>query len=126
MKNFGPLVWTLSILICRIFIVWCIGTVFTIGKKDMKVQKGHICSLKEHIIYASFDEGGVLFNLEDRVTHELNLTGAGVLDLLDGRRDLQDLVRAYSLKCGQSEDVIKNDIIDFLQDLMERGWVYVR
>jgi len=109
------------------FLLYGISALYSrLYQKDMKVQKGNICSLKEHIIYASFDEGGVVFNLEDRVTHELNRTGALVLDLLDGKRDLRDLVRAFSLKCGQSEDVIKNDIIDFLQNLMERGWVYVR
>ena len=92
----------------------------------MKIQPEDIFNLKEHIIYASFEEGGVVFNLEDRVTHELNRTGISILDLLDGKRDLLELIKTFSIKFGQPEDEIKDDIFSFLQNLTERGWVYVR
>lgn len=92
----------------------------------MKPLENQIFCLNEHIVFAVFEEGGVALNLEDRVSHVLNRTGAGVLELLDGKRNLEEVIEAFTGMYEQPEEAVKKDIADFLTDLEERGWIYAR
>ncbi len=95
-------------------------------KTILNLRKDQIFGLKDHIVIAVFEDGGVALNLEDRVSHELNWTGARIIQLLDGRRDLDTLIRTFASLCGKPEDHLEKDMSDFLTSLMERGWVYVK
>ena len=92
----------------------------------MRVLENHIYCLRDDILYAVFEEGGVIFSLEDRVSLLVNRTGTGILDLLDGKRDVKKLARTLAGIYEQPEKIIKEDVSAFLLNLVERGWVYVR
>ena len=92
----------------------------------MRGLENYIFCLRDDILYAVFEEGGVIFNLEDRVSLLVNQTGTGILDLLDGERDVKELARTLAGMYEQPEKAIKEDITDFLLNLMRRGWVYVK
>ena len=75
---------------------------------------------------AVFDEGGLVFELESRVCHELNATGAQILMLLNGSRDVREVIQAFALKCGQPAKALRKDFDIFFDSLIDRGWVYVK
>lgn len=91
----------------------------------MKILEDHIISLKENILPAAFEEGGVLLNLQDRVSMLVNRTGMGILELLDGKRDVKQLAGNLAVIYRKPEDEVKNDIIAFLSNLLEKGWINV-
>jgi len=92
----------------------------------MRILEKHVFCLKDDIRYALFEEGGVIFQLKDRVAHEINRTGASILVLLDGERDVGSLIRMIAREYGREEKAIREDVMDFLSNLMKRGWAYVR
>jgi hypothetical protein len=88
-------------------------------------SKNQIFCLKNSILSAVFDEGGVVFDLDSRACHELNQTGAQILSLLDGRRRIDDVVSVLAEMLSESKETIREDTEVFLKDLIGRGWVYV-
>lgn len=92
----------------------------------MRILEEHIFRLRDDTLCAFFEEGGVIFHLEDRVSHEINQTGASILELLDGERDVGGLIHMIAREYGRQEEAVREDVMDFVQNLMKRGWVYVR
>lgn len=92
----------------------------------MKTLEEHIFRLSDDILCAFFEEGGVIFHLEDRLSHVINRTGASIVALLDEERDVGSLIQMVAQKYGRDEEAVREDVMDFLKNLMERGWVYVR
>ena len=92
----------------------------------MRILEEHIFCLRDDILYAFFEEGGVIFHLEDRASHVINKTGASILELLDGERDVEGLIHMIAREYGRQEEAVREDVTGFLKDLMKRGWVYVR
>lgn len=92
----------------------------------MKILEEHIFRLRDGILCAFFEEGGVIFHLKDRVSHEINRTGASIVALLDGERDVGGLIQMIAREYGRQEEAVGKDVTDFLKNLMKRGWVYVR
>ena len=92
----------------------------------MKLLEDHIFRLRDDILCAFFEEGGVIFHLEDRVSHVINRTGASIVVLLDGEKNVGSLIRMIAREYGQQEKAVQEDVTDFLKNLMERGWVYAR
>lgn len=92
----------------------------------LNLRKDQIFGLKDHIVLAVFEDGGVALNLDDRISHELNWTGTRILQLLDGRRDLNALIKTFTALCQRPEYHVEKDIADFLIGLIERGWLYVK
>lgn len=54
---------------------------------------------------------------------KLNGTGRTVWDLLDGKRDLQELMREISNLFDAPEPVIRNDMELFLKELLQRRMI---
>lgn len=48
--------------------------IFCLGAAVGDIENRVLC-LRENIVFASFEEGGVIFNLEDRVSHFVNRSG---------------------------------------------------
>ena len=96
------------------------------GTSKLDFLENQIFCMKDHIVFAVFEDGGVAFNLDNRASHILNRTGAKVLGLLDGKRDLGELIRTAARMFVQPEARIERDITDFLSGLVERGWAYVK
>ena len=89
-------------------------------------MENHIFCLKKNIIFEMFEEGGVAFNLEDRGAHISNQTGTGILKLLNGNRNVQELIQILAQNWEQPEEVVKKDVNLFLMDLVARDWIYVK
>jgi hypothetical protein len=92
----------------------------------LKIIEEHIIRLKDGILCAFFEEGGVIFHLEDRLSHVINRTGASIVALLDGERDVGSMIQMIAREYERQEEVVREDVTDFLKNLMERGWVYAR
>ena len=92
----------------------------------MKILEEHVFRLRDEILCSFFEEGCVVFHLKDRVSHEINRTGASIVGLLDGKRDVGGLIQMIAQEYGRQEEAIREDVTDFLENLMKRGWVYVR
>ncbi|OIP63800.1 MAG: hypothetical protein CO150_08480 [Nitrospirae bacterium CG_4_9_14_3_um_filter_53_35] len=89
----------------------------------MKVLADQIFNLKERILFETLQEEGIVFHLGNRMVHTLNRTGAGILHLLDGHRNVREVIQAFSRMCEQPEEVLRKDVEHFLSDLYERGWL---
>ena len=92
----------------------------------MKYRENQIFCLKDPILLAVFEEGGVVFDLDSRACHELNTTGAQILNLLNGRRNIREVMQTFAKNNRQSIKVVEKDFDTFLGDLIERGWVYAK
>jgi hypothetical protein len=92
----------------------------------LRILEEHIFRLKDDILYAVFEEGGVVLRLEDRVSHEINRTGASIIALLDGKRDVGSLIRMVAHEYGRREEDVREDVTGFLMNLRKRGWIYVK
>ncbi|MGA1790287.1 MAG: PqqD family protein [bacterium] len=93
---------------------------------DFHVSEKGIYCLKDHILCAVCRDGAVAFNVKDRMSYELNLTGARILHLLDGKRDIKDVIHDFAGLYEYPEDLVKEDVMDFLKNLMERGCIHVK
>jgi hypothetical protein len=89
-----------------------------------KIENRVFC-LKDSVLLAVFEDGGVLFELESRVCHEINRSGAQILHLLDGRRNIDAVVEILVGMLSESKEMLRKDVAVFLNDLIKRGWVYV-
>ena len=92
----------------------------------MKILEEHILRLRDNILCAFFEEGGVVFHLEDRLSHEINRTGASIVLLLDGNRDVGSLIKMVAREYGRQEEAVRKDVTDFLKNLRKRGWIDAR
>lgn len=88
------------------------------------IEGRRVYALAGHMLFAAFDSGGVLFNLENRESHRLNPTGASVVGLLDGRRNVSTVTAVLSRENGLEACAAKADIERFLTDMLNRGWIH--
>ena len=87
--------------------------------------ENQIFRLKNTILLAEFKDGGVAFNKDSRACHELNHAGVQILNLLDGRRSIKDVVELLAEMLDESKETIREDTEVFLRDVIGRGWIYV-
>ena len=99
-------------------------TVITVKNRvEMDGIDKQIFHLKDAILLAEFKDGGVAFNKDSRDCHELNRTGVQILNLLDGRRSIADVVELLAEVLDESKETIKKDTEVFLEEVIGRGWV---
>lgn len=94
--------------------------------RELRILEEQMIRIKDDTLCAFFEEGGVIFHLKDRVSHEINRTGASIVALLDGKRDVASLIQTIAREYGRQEETIREDVTDFIKDLMKRGWIYVK
>ncbi len=92
----------------------------------LKKIDNQVFCLKDSVLLAVFADGGVVFELESRVCHEINRSGAQVLNLLDGSRNIDDVVEILAGMLSESEEMLRKDVDLFLDNIIKRGWVYAR
>ena len=68
------------------------------------------------------DQGSVILIISGMM-HQLNLVGGAVWDLCDGTRTLEQVVAAMADEFDVSRDVLREDVTEFVSDLVERGWL---
>ena len=68
-------------------------------------------------------EKGYLTIIESGTMHQINYLGGRVFELADGTRNLNDIVDELKEDFDISEEALKSDISDFVEDLIRRGWL---
>ena len=68
------------------------------------------------------DEGTVILLLSGMM-HQLNLLGGMIWNLCDGTRDVDAIVTALQQEFDVDRDELQNDVREFVDDLIERGWL---
>lgn len=91
----------------------------------MDHHQKHTYHLKDHILFTGFDDGGVVFDLDTRVSYEINRAGVEILELMNGQRELGEIIKTAAQIFDQPEDQMAVDITHFVSNLLERGWAYV-
>jgi hypothetical protein len=82
-----------------------------------------VYTLSGQILFALFEDGGVIFNLETRESNRLNPTAAQVVALIDGHRDVNAIIAALAAENGGDIQVIRKDVESFLKAIANRGWI---
>lgn len=64
--------------------------------------------------------GGVLLHVTTGQYHKVNDTGAAICRLLDGSRDLAEVVTQISAEHPEAADRVAGDVADFVADMTAR------
>jgi hypothetical protein len=92
---------------------------------ELQILEHQILHLRDSMLLTVFEEGGVVFDVTTRRSHVVNRAGAGILELLNGKRSVREVVRAFAEICDEPEEAVSQDAAVFLKDLLERGWLHV-
>ena len=68
------------------------------------------------------DEGTVIL-LISGMMHQLNLLGGMIWNLCDGTRSVADIIIEIQKEFDVEEDVVRDDVQAFVDDLVERKWL---
>jgi len=91
-----------------------------------KIRDHHVYYFNDAVLLAVFEDGGVVFDSRSRRCHEINESGAQILSLLDGRRNIKDVIHEVSARFEEPEDRVRKDLDLFLEELIRKGWLDVR
>ncbi len=95
-------------------------------KIPLKLLEDNVLCLKDHILFAIFDEGGVVLNLKNRMSYLLNQSAAGMIELLDGRRSIKEVVFRLAQFYEKPEEYVRDDAENFFKNLIKRDWIHVK
>ena len=68
------------------------------------------------------DEGTVIL-LISGMMHQLNLLGGMIWSLCDDGCDVDQLVAELQKEFDVESDILRADVLEFVDDLIERGWL---
>jgi GeoRSP system PqqD family protein len=71
-------------------------------------------------------DDGTLILVDSGQVFELNLLGAEIWKLCDGRRTAEDVVDDILQRYEVGRDELYRDVLAFLDDMTERGWMVKR
>ena len=91
----------------------------------MTATTDQLYRLKASLRLCSFEDGAVVFDLESRACREINRSAALVLGHLIGGKTLEEIVAAVEAEFDRPPDSIRNDLIEFIKDLVRRDWLHV-
>ena len=69
------------------------------------------------------DDEGTVILLISGMMHQLNLLGGMIWNLCDGSRDIKRVVSELQEEFDVDEATLLNDVQEFVDDLLERGWL---
>ena len=69
------------------------------------------------------DDEGTVILLISGMMHQLNLLGGMIWTLCDGSRGIRLLVSELQEEFDVDEATLLNDVQEFVDDLLERGWL---
>jgi hypothetical protein len=93
---------------------------------DSQLSDDAVLSIRNHILVAAFEEGGVVFDVNSRQSHMINGTGADILGLMDGQMTFKTLVNELNTQYEKDEAEIRDDMEHFIADLIQRDWIDVK
>lgn len=92
----------------------------------MKILEDNVFCLKDHILFAIFEGGGVIFDVKNRMSYLLNQTAAGIINLLDGKKKIKEVIFKFAQFYEKPEECLRDDVENFFKNLIERDWVHVK
>ena len=89
----------------------------------MTIAIHRVYRLKDSFRFSTFEDGGVVFDLESRACHEINRSAAQIISHLNGEKSLRGLIDEVSSEYASPPEVIEKDLIDFVENLFKKGWL---
>lgn len=69
------------------------------------------------------EDGGTVILLLSGMMHQLNLVGGLIWQMCDGTQSIQDIVNKLAKEFDVSKAELASDVVDFVADLKEKGWL---
>lgn len=90
---------------------------------ELSVDKNGPMVLAGHVLYASFGQGAVVFELDTRQSHRLNHTAANVMDLVLHGQTVDTIVEHLAVENPAGAKQTGTDVKRFIVDIIKRGWI---
>lgn len=68
-------------------------------------------------------DGGTVILVVNGTMHQLNLLGGEIWRRCDGETEIDAIVREIGAEYDVAEVELKQDVLDFITDLQQRGWL---
>lgn len=78
------------------------------------------------ISWQDFDGGMIILNPNQEKVHQLNQIGMEIFELIDGEKSLSDVQNLIQEKYDVSEDILRQDIISFVETAKDWGVLHER
>lgn len=69
------------------------------------------------------DDSGTVILILSGMMHQLNLVGGLIWQQCDGSKTVADIAADLAGEFDVDKAVLASDVVDFVEDLMERGWL---
>lgn len=69
------------------------------------------------------DDSGTVILLLSGMMHQLNLVGGMIWQHCDGEKTVQDIAALLASEFAVEQGAVEADVIEFVADLAERGWL---
>ncbi len=69
------------------------------------------------------DDSGTVILLLSGMMHQLNLVGGLIWQQCDGEHSIADIAKSLGREFDAEQAEVTDDVIDFVADLKERGWL---
>lgn len=69
------------------------------------------------------DDSGTVILLLSGMMHQLNLVGGMIWQLCDGEHTVEDIAMSLGREFDVAEEEVTDDVIEFVNELTERGWL---
>ena len=92
----------------------------------MTTELDRVYRLNDSLRWCAFEDGGVVFDLESRGCGEINGTAARIIGYLGGEKALGEIIEMVRSEFEPPPATLENDLIDFIEDLVRKGWLDVR
>ena len=92
----------------------------------MTTAKERMYRLKDSLRCSVFEDGGVVFDLESRACNEINRSAARIIGYLSRANALVGVIEAVRLEFDSPPSTIEKDLIDFIENLVRKGWLDVQ
>ena len=90
------------------------------------MQPTEIPVKNDQIVYQRPEQDGFLINPLKGNLLAINPTGAQVWELIDGQKNIADIIQEMSGLFNQTDQEIQKDLLIFLQKLKDRSLIYLK
>jgi pyrroloquinoline quinone biosynthesis protein D len=79
--------------------------------------------LKDFLESEDVSAKGYITLIEAGTMHQLNYLGGRIWENCDGSKNLDGIVKVLEEEFDVEEEQLKTDVEDFIEDMIERGWL---
>lgn len=94
-----------------------------VWREEEEARREAVSALEEG---CDASESGTLIIVDSGQINELNLLGADIWKLCDGRRTVAAIVDELLALYDVRREELEGDVREFLHDMRERGWVEIK